>query len=1685
MKGIASKKVLTLALGAVLVAALLATAPLATAVPIEVWWIQVVDQTGRPFANEEILVAVWNETGNCAIAYFKGKADAEGKATLTILPEYVLDTEQPYTDQTFNITIAINKYGRWLLLHTKTGLTWSDLVADYINKTVTADHWWSLRFTAYTDPDGDGTFDTPLYFSTGLGEDLASFQVFWNDTRVFITEIWAESGTATAKALFNISDTEVTFTEVDLGCFIFQFKPVVLYKEVIWNLFVNEGEYTPVKVGAEILKFDATAKTLSIINATPIGEIGPTIATVRLTPVTDVTDYAYTVFLRVNVLDACGSLIDTGAFETWKVFIQALIDNRNVILRSGTPAKGVAPAFGAVAPDLKFAFWVPDVTKVYGKKYNVTVNINYYNVQVFTATIPTNVTSLTLTDQLGTYMVLTTTPQNVRVIDAFTSVVKTRIIVKDMQPTPQPLSGARLIIAAVVGDPIYSATGPGGAAYLPPFTTIAVAETSGNFGRAYASVYSEDGVPYGYLPVPFTYRARRDLVATYAVRIFWVMPGGENWVDVTPDQNTFALNITAQITQGCPITTFTFFAKVFEVKVRVLDLCNQPVTPAAYPGAYLVAYLDGRPIGVVGLGVDGTMDVGHVPAGKLKFRLYWKGMFLRANVTQPVEPEIEVTKNIATAVTLVYPIGNLNITLTMWDINYPIHKLDVKLQYVKDGRVVYEEPAKVTDCYGRVTFTKVPIRPLTVDEGAGRSYELRVIAYTREDTPYIRPQDAGLLVANETIKFDVLKVHCWNEYVVPTWIYSFRVIAVDHTGATLKGLPTDIGTIPVAVLLNDTAYGKQMMCCPEICAPPTCVCPAPGLITVDFRILNETKAEAIFVYYSQQYYDSDPEKDIIGIQPHMFVAGAKYHFMVFHGGVLVYNYTITLPKPFETKTVFFNETTMEVTEVEGETYTYTWLTDGKGSITHPILVFRGAKSWRDAGKRADAQLRLVTWVQTLEVRTLTNAGKFAVPFLNLTLIRTDVLNWTLVGGKYDVLSKPAAWADKWTNYAWNAVGGADGVIRIQVPVWVPSRTGQPWIRNIKFGANITHVAVLAGSNWKSPGVPDTPEAYTVTLQNATGIGINHTLFGYIVNWNHTAKEILIDAKEFYPEWTKAGVTFRGNNTWFLGDFWNMTYWSGASKTVRTVAMDGFCVTVLAPPPCPGEPKAGLANVPVWVTAVGHTDKTLDLASGRTDATGTVKFGPPAVFAYKFGVDKFADLPEIRYTICTKQNFEDVLKPYGLDEAKANLCPEVLCTTVTFGEKHNEFKECITLEWEAIYLYIEDWSGKPLVNMMVAATKMYPTPSGGITTFAFSKPFAGSAIARLLVTPGSAYTVTVYWRDSYLLAAAGAIPGYINIYDSFADEITPRLFASSVFTVPGGFVTSAGGTIKTFVYIGLIELRTKEGKTLSPEALAKITVTITWPDGVVTQVKPGTDGVAPIILNAGTVKSWPHPASAAYNPESPHPQSPAGDYKVVVEWAGVGKIAEKTLRIHRAKLDTPEVREPVYVDVTDVTITLSTPFNTPMAGATVTATKLDGTTLTLTADAQGRITVPEAPLGKVDVTVTTWNGMPINFKATGVTGTVTVGNIGRLIVTVVGARGQGLEGARVSISGAGVTVVGTTDSAGKFALELPAGTYTVTAEKGGRTASTSVSVAGGQTAETTLKVDVFMTLAGWEMSFSEF
>ncbi|RLF10013.1 MAG: hypothetical protein DRJ98_07075, partial [Thermoprotei archaeon] len=1326
-------RILTVVISAMLIAALIALLPLptATADPIEVWKITIVDPTGIPFAEESILAVVWNETANCAIAYFKGTTDSDGNFTMEILVDYTLYTPDEYVHPgTYNITIAIEKYGRWMLLHWASGLDWTTLFNTYVNQTVTADHWWILNFSAWTDPDLNGVFDTPLYFKDPEApdkEDLASFRIYWNDTRELIEEIWAAEETNVAEKLFNISDTELEIEEIGPGCFIFTAKNVTLYKEVYWNLYENPEEFKKVLVGKEILAFNSNLMILNITDLVPTPDEWRTI---DLTAYTDhivpVEDRTYTVFFRVTITDPCGEVIDKGDMSTWKVFFQTTIDTdldgeeESVILRSGAPDEGIAPARGYTFGGAT-VFWLPDITYVYGKDYNVTLNIVYYNVLVFTATLPTNETATyTLADDLGTYMTHEFA-DGIHEITAMTSVVKTRVVVKDSQPTSQPLIGARIVLEHVFGDPIYTGTGDAGAVFLPPFTTTGAGEGAGDFVITYTGAYFPDG----YLPVPFTYRTNPAMVYNYSIRVFWKMPAGEEWVDVTPDDNIFSLNITKFILEECATQEFAFYAKVYHVKIKVLDLCNEPITSMEYPGATVLAYMNGRRIGAVGLGVDGTIDIAWVPAGTFKFRLIWKGILMRANITEPEEPTIEVDKNIGIAKILVFPVGNLNITATMWDIDYPLYNLSVTLQYLKDGKVMYEEPATLTDCYGRATFTQVPLRPLTIDEGAGHTFEIKVLIYTTEDTPYIRPQDAGIKVAEEVVPWDELEIECWNEYIVPTWIYSFKLWAVDHEGNVLTTFKTDIGDIPVTVVLVDSAYGKEPTCCPDICPPPGCVCPPPGEVLVDFRIFNMTGAttesfgftrsgtdEAKFVYYSQQFFESDPEADEIGLKPHLFVAGANYTFMVFQGGVLVYNYTITLPKPYETLTVFFNETDYTTWTATGEMYNYTWILDGEGRIAHPILTFIGSKSWKEGGARADSILKLVTWTQTLKVYTLSNTGEFLVPKLNLTLARTDTLNWTIMltgtfDDVYGNLTTRALWADKWTNYLWNAVDeDGDGVIEIQVPVWLPSRDGTAWIKSIKFGAEIADVYVLAGSEWGSIDVPDTPEATTLSLTNASNILINHTIFGYIINWNYTDSMITVDPTEFYPTWFKNGVEFRGNDTYWIGDFWNMTYWSGASKVVNTITMEGFCVVVEAPIDAKGT-IAGLPDQPVKATAVGETDEELTLGTLYTDSTGTVKFEPGTVgtgtlpngtakgiiaspVAYKFNVTGLIG-PEIDYRIETWQNFEKVLKPYDL-EPEDVVDYDILSTTVKFEEDHNKYATCVELQWGAIMVLVEDWSG---------------------------------------------------------------------------------------------------------------------------------------------------------------------------------------------------------------------------------------------------------------------------------------------------------------------------------------------------------------------------------------------------------
>ena len=55
----------------------------------------------------------------------------------------------------------------------------------------------------------------------------------------------------------------------------------------------------------------------------------------------------------------------------------------------------------------------------------------------------------------------------------------------------------------------------------------------------------------------------------------------------------------------------------------------------------------------------------------------------------------------------------------------------------------------------------------------------------------------------------------------------------------------------------------------------------------------------------------------------------------------------------------------------------------------------------------------------------------------------------------------------------------------------------------------------------------------------------------------------------------------------------------------------------------------------------------------------------------------------------------------------------------------------------------------------------------------------------------------------------------------------------------------------------------------------------------------------------------------------------------------------------------------------------------------------------------------------------------------------------------------------------------------FETEIVEGSWTVDVEKGGKKASTTATVSGGEVSEVELRLDIFMSVAGWDVSMSEF
>jgi len=443
--------------------------------------------------------------------------------------------------------------------------------------------------------------------------------------------------------------------------------------------------------------------------------------------------------------------------------------------------------------------------------------------------------------------------------------------------------------------------------------------------------------------------------------------------------------------------------------------------------------------------------------------------------------------------------------------------------------------------------------------------------------------------------------------------------------------------------------------------------------------------------------------------------------------------------------------------------------------------------------------------------------------------------------------------------------------------------------------------------------------------------------------------------------------------------------------------------------------------------------------------------------------------------------------------------------------------CVPLRWGALILVIEDWEGRPLKNMLVVAYLKYVVDSTGnkipVSPHAFQAMnfTRGDGIVMLYVPTRVAnyvgtewvegtplYEVKVYWLDTPLLKEKGLISRGIDIYDSIADPVWGERYYS-----PG-----EGGTVQAYVYTSTLRITTKNGENLPYTLVEKLVVEVKWPDGSITRHTTDngglwSDGSILLVMNSKTLV-WRPGGMIHIHPDSEASQAPPGLYTIKVFLDG-REIGGGTVRITKGRENAPEIvggGATISVAVSSgIKLKVHTPFSTPMSRCVLElggfAVEPLGVAGNYTANAEGIVEIPYILLGYyengnfipaiLEVNVLEWRKMPVEYYAEIKAKEymdLEVPKIGRFVVKVIGSRGQGLKGANVVLKGA-ATIRGATNEAGIASFEVVEGSWTITAEKGGKKASTTEEVGGGEEKTVTIQLDIFLSILGVDLSLAEF
>jgi len=355
----------------------------------------------------------------------------------------------------------------------------------------------------------------------------------------------------------------------------------------------------------------------------------------------------------------------------------------------------------------------------------------------------------------------------------------------------------------------------------------------------------------------------------------------------------------------------------------------------------------------------------------------------------------------------------------------------------------------------------------------------------------------------------------------------------------------------------------------------------------------------------------------------------------------------------------------------------------------------------------------------------------------------------------------------------------------------------------------------------------------------------------------------------------------------------------------------------------------------------------------------------------------------------------------------------------------------------------------------------------LTGLGFGGPSYEEGIPVYCSSGSGKWIVKVFWKapDAGAVKTFGKVDG-VSVWDTFRDQPQHRyIYLGIDFPLSGTGEDNATCQVRTF-NTKVYDLKLKVlDQSPSARAIVSAPVTITMPDASPAWVMHQTTTAAgEVTLNL----------------------VPAGKYQVVATSpvALFGKPASQIAASVEGRVIDAPATIIVPLPIFDATVTLVTPSGKPIVGATLT---VGGVALGMT-DAAGNVLAASIPSGSYTVT-SSWFGQDISptvplTVTLSRTYLLTASKIALVQIQVVGAQNQGLPQAAVTIKIGTTTVfTGMTNNDGVAAMELPYGTYSVTASHKGVEATATIAVTGDTVQKIT--TGVFVELFGQGLTFAGF